>query len=70
MNKRNIICIVLVICYFAGLICMFVNQLGIGLALWALSTVGGMAALYHIRNAEEKEAAKKQAEDDSNANEA
>lgn len=62
MNKqkiRNIICIVLVIFYVAGLLCMFLNQLGPGIALWALSTVGGLGALFHIRNAEEKEAAQK-----------
>lgn len=72
LKIRNIICIVLVACYFIGLLCMFLNQLLAGLALWALSTVGGFIALYHIRNREEKEAAEKSAEDgdDDHANEA
>lgn len=68
MNKqriRNIICIALVVCYIAGLLCMFLNALAAGLALWALSTIGGVAALFHIRNAEEKTAAQKKKEDDS-----
>lgn len=70
-NLRNIVCIALVVLYVAGLLCMFLNQLGAGIALWAISTVGGMAALYHIRNAEEKEAAKKEKDgDDDHANEA
>ena len=63
MKTRNIICIALVACYFIGLLCMFLNQLLAGLSLWALSTVGGFIALYHIRNAEEKEQAQKEAKD-------
>lgn len=65
MNKqriRNVICIVLVVCYVSGLLCMFLNALEAGLALWAVSTVGGMVALFHIRNAVEKAAAKEAAE--------
>lgn len=60
---RNIVCIVLVALYFAGLVCMFCGQLTVGIALWAVSTVGGFAALYHIRNAQEKEDARRKAED-------
>lgn len=69
---RNIICIVLVAFYFIGLLCMFLNQLGAGLGLWAISTIGGLFALFHIRNNEEKEAAEKKAKDgdDDHANEA
>ena len=69
---RNIICIVLVACYFIGLLCMFLNQLLAGLSLWAISTVGGFIAPYFIRNREEKEAAEKEAGngDDDHANEA
>lgn len=72
LKIRNIICIVLVACYFIGLLCMFLNQLLAGLSLWAISTVGGFIALYHIRNHEEKEAAEKAAKDgdDNHANEA
>ena len=53
---RNIVCIVLVALYAIGLVCMFLNAFGVGLALWVASTVGGMAALFHIRNKEEKDA--------------
>lgn len=72
LKIRNIICIVLVACYFIGLLCMFLNQLLAGLSLWAISTVGGFIALYHIRSREEKDAAEKEAKDgdDNHANEA
>ena len=75
MNKqklRNIICIALVAFYFIGLLCMFLNQLGAGLSLWAISTVGGFFALYAIRSAEEKKAEeiKEKDGDDDHANEA
>lgn len=75
MNKqklRNIICIALVALYFIGLLCMFLNQLGAGLGLWGISTVGGFFALYRIRSKEEEEAMKKEAKDgeDDHANEA
>ena len=53
---RNVLCIVLVALYAVGLLCMFLNAFGVGLALWVASTVGGMAALFHIRNKEEKDA--------------
>lgn len=71
LNTRNIICIVLVALYFFGLLCMFIGQLGAGLGLWAISTVGGFIALYYIRSREE-EAAEKAAKDgeDDHANEA
>ena len=71
MNTRNIICIALVALYFIGLLCMFIGQLGAGLGLWAISTVGGFFALYRIRSREEKNAEEeaKDGEDD-HANEA
>lgn len=60
MNKnqriRNLLCIALVALYAVGLLCMFLDALNAGLALWVVSTIGGIAALYHIRNREEKEA--------------
>jgi len=72
LNTRNIICIALVALYFIGLLCMFIGQLGAGLGLWAISTVGGFIALYHIRSKEEQDAAEKEAKDgeDDHANEA
>lgn len=71
LNTRNIICIALVALYFIGLVCMFIGQLGAGLGLWAISTVGGFFALYRIRSKEENEAAEKEKNgDDDHANEA
>ena len=58
---RNLVCVVLVALYFAGLVCRFLGRLEAGIALWAVSTVGGFAALYHIRNGQQKEDARKQA---------
>jgi len=66
LNIRNIICIALVALYFIGLLCMFTGQLGAGLGLWAISTVGGIYALYRIRSKEEQE----KDGDDNHANEA
>lgn len=68
LNTRNIICIALVALYFIGLVCMFVGQLGAGLGLWGISTVGGFFALYRIRSKEEDKEAKNG--DDDHANEA
>lgn len=68
MNKnrtaqlRNILCLVLAGSYIVGLVCMFLNAFPIGVALWVVSTVGGLAMLYHIRSKEEKEAAAREAE--------
>lgn len=72
MNIRNIICVALVVFYFIGLLCMFIGQLGAGLGLWGISTVGGFFALYYIRSKEEKNTAEKEAQngDDDHANEA
>lgn len=72
LNLRSIICIALVAMYFIGLVCMFTNQLGAGLSLWGISTVGGFFALYYIRTREEKDAAEKAVKDgeDNHANEA
>ena len=56
---RNLVCVVLVALYFAGLVCMFLGRLEAGIALWAVSTVGGFAARY--RNGQQKEDARKQA---------
>ena len=59
---RSILCIALAGSYLAGILCMFLNAFPIGVALWVVSTVGGFAMLYHIRNKEEKEAAAREAE--------
>ena len=54
---RSIVCIVLIVLYIAGLLCMFFSAPSQGIALWVLSTVGGLFALYYIRSKEEKDAA-------------
>ena len=38
------------------MVCMVVNAFPIGLALWAISLVGGLAVLYRIRVEENKAA--------------
>lgn len=55
-NARSILCIVLVVCYVVGMLYMLFGAFPIGLLLWVLSTVGGIAVLYSIRNAERKAA--------------
>ena len=55
-RAKSILCIVLIVCYTVGMVCMFVNAFPIGLALWAVSLVGGLAVLYRIRVEENKAA--------------
>ena len=66
-RAKSILCIVLIVCYAVGMVCMFVNAFPIGLALWAVSLVGGLAVLYRIRveknKAAEAERLKKAGED-------
>lgn len=51
---RNVICLLLVACYVAGMLCMLLNAFPIGLALWVISTAGGLAVMYHIKIEENK----------------
>ncbi|MEE1199378.1 MAG: hypothetical protein U0L09_01885 [Christensenellales bacterium] len=55
-SPRSIISLILVICYGAGLLCMLLNAFPIGLALWSISTIGGLAVMYHLRVEENKKA--------------
>ena len=55
-RAKSILCIVLIVCYAVGMVCMFVNAFPIGLALWAVSLVGGLAVLYRIHVEENKAA--------------
>lgn len=55
-RARSILCLVLVACYAVGMACMLLNAFPIGLALWAVSTVGGLAVLYHIKDKERRAA--------------
>jgi len=72
-SMKNIMCIVLVILYAAGLLCMFLNNFPAGFLLFTVSTLGGMGMLYYMKKLEEKAALEKMmAEDgdDTNENEA
>ena len=51
---RSIVCLALIACYVIGMLCMFIDAFPIGVALWAVSLVGGLAVLYSIKNAERK----------------
>lgn len=55
-RARSILCIVLVALYVIGMACMLLNAFSIGLALWVVSTVGGIAVLYHIKDKERRAA--------------
>lgn len=56
LKIRNILSIALVVLYAAGMLCMFLNAMQLGLLLWTLSTAGGLAVMYRLK-AEEKKAA-------------
>lgn len=60
--SRLLSCAILVCLYLAGLGFMLFGSFSIGLMLWVSSTVGGMGALYVIKNREK--AARKEAERD------
>lgn len=56
---RNMMCIIMVIVYAAGLVCFFMSAVEAGLGLWAISTVGGFLLLHFIREREEAKAQEK-----------
>lgn len=41
-------------CYLTGLALMFMAQMGAGLLLWVISTVGGGGFLYYLRQRERR----------------
>lgn len=54
MNKqlfsaKSILCMVLVLLYAAGMVCLILNQVEIGMLLWTLSLLGSAAVLYHFK---------------------
>lgn len=55
-RARSILCLVLVACYVVGMACMLLNAFSLGLILWVVSTVGGLAVLYHIKDRERRAA--------------
>lgn len=48
--------LVLVACYAAGLVALFMKQAALGIMLWVISTAGGMGLLWYLRR-REREAA-------------
>lgn len=46
---RTVVSLILVACYFVGLIFMVTGLFYAGVILWAVSTVGGIGLLYYIR---------------------
>ena len=46
---RTILSILMIALYVAGLIAMFARNFQLGLYLWVISTVGGIALLYWIK---------------------
>ncbi|MBR2571301.1 MAG: hypothetical protein IKE30_04155 [Clostridia bacterium] len=59
-NARTITGISIITLYAAGLIALVLGQARLGLFLWVVSTVGGMAWLYYLRLKKEKEEALKE----------
>lgn len=48
-RTKTIIGVVLTLLYVVGLVFMFMRQMGIGLSLWVISTVGGIFFLWYTR---------------------
>lgn len=65
---RVIVSLILIGCYFVGLIAMITFSFSAGLILWVISTVGGIGLLYCIRTLERRAA--EAAEAEKNADEA
>ncbi|MGJ4850535.1 hypothetical protein ACH6CV_09820 [Bacillota bacterium Meth-B3] len=53
---KTVVGLVLVACYAAGLVALFMKQTAPGLMLWVISTAGGMGLLWYLRR-REREAA-------------
>lgn len=53
-RARSILCLVLVAFYAVGMACMLLNAFSIGLIFWVVSTIGGLAMLYHIKDKERR----------------
>ena len=66
-TAKNIVCLVLVLLYFLGLILMITGNLSQGIACWVVSTIGGAAALAIIKGREERAEAKAETEKDAGA---
>ena len=68
---RTVISLILIGCYFVGLIAMLTFSFSTGLILWVISTLGGVCLLYWMRSLERRAAeiaeAEKNAEDMKNS---
>jgi len=53
---RMVISLLLIGCYFVGLIAMITFSFSTGLILWVISTLGGVCLLYWIRSLERRAA--------------
>lgn len=62
---RAIACFALIAAYLAGFVLMFLDMMSQGLALWVLSTFGGIAILYFKRKQDEAEELLRKQEEDS-----
>lgn len=54
MNKqlfsaKSILCIVLILMYAAGMVCLILNKVELGMLLWTISLLGSLAVLYHFK---------------------
>lgn len=59
---RMVISLVLIGCYFVGIIAMITFSFRTGLILWVVSTMGGVCLLYWIRSLERRAAEAAEAE--------
>ena len=61
MNKKlftpkSILCMILIVLYFAGLVSMMLGASSVGMLLWTISILGSLAFLYIERRKREQEA--------------
>ncbi len=62
MNKKlftpkSILCMVLILLYAAGMLCLIFNAVSVGMFLWTVSLLGSIAVLYinHCKRERESE---------------
>ena len=66
---HTIACFALIAAYLAGFVLMFLDMMSQGLALWVLSTFGGIAILYFKRKQDEAEELLRKQEEEASAGE-
>jgi len=64
---RTVISLILIGCYFVGLIAMITFSFSTGLVLWVISTLGGVCLLYWMRSLERRAAEIAEAEKNAEA---